>query len=61
MAETKTCTTCGQTKPLEAYPQHYAAPQGRAAKCRLCKRQVDAVYQATKRRGGMRRRWRETL
>ena len=33
----KTCTGCGETKPLEEYHKHKTCKYGRRAKCKLCK------------------------
>lgn len=37
-AETKTCTKCGQTKPIDAYNRNRGCRDGRNPRCRDCKR-----------------------
>ncbi len=50
----KTCTKCGQTKPLEAFSRRASSSDGRAYQCRECvkayraaNRERDAARQAT--------------
>lgn len=35
---TKTCTTCGETKPLDDFHRHAKSPQGRRSSCKNCVR-----------------------
>lgn len=35
---TKTCTTCGETKPLTDFHRHAKSPQGRRSSCKECVR-----------------------
>lgn len=35
---TKTCTACGETKPLTDFHRHAKSPQGRRSSCKECVR-----------------------
>ena len=41
MPETKTCTKCGETKPLDQFHRHHARKDGREWLCRSCKSKYD--------------------
>lgn len=46
MTDTKTCTKCGETKPLDEFAIRRQSADGRSPKCRDCKSQYDAAYRA---------------
>ena len=39
MTETKRCTKCGETKPLDAFNRDASKKYGRRSRCRECERQ----------------------
>ena len=41
MTETKRCTGCGETKPLDAFRRDRSKKQGRCSRCRECDRQYE--------------------
>lgn len=43
---TKTCTKCGETKPMDDFHRQSAAPSGRAAECRVCNAARSRAYRA---------------
>ena len=46
MDDRKTCTKCGETKPLDEYPPDLRKRDGRQAQCRACKRIAGADWRA---------------
>ena len=42
----KTCTACGETKPLPDFNAKKSSPDGRATRCRVCSRKAGAEYRA---------------
>ena len=42
-ATTKTCTTCGETKPLEDFNRRTTSRDGRQPRCRACTSAADRV------------------
>lgn len=46
---TKTCTTCGETKPLDDFHRHAKSPQGRRSSCKNCVRAYDRARRAKER------------
>ena len=46
MEESKACTCCGETKPLEDYHRDRTAPDGRSRYCKQCKKEKqDELHQ----------------
>ena len=41
MTETKRCTKCGETKPLDAFNRDASKKYGRCSRCRECDRQYE--------------------
>lgn len=37
----RTCSGCGETKPLDAFRKHPRSPDGRGSRCRACVREYD--------------------
>ena len=44
MTETKRCTKCGETKPLDAFHRDRSKKLGRRSRCRECERQYERIY-----------------
>jgi len=44
VTETKRCTKCGETKPLDEFHPDRSKKQGRYPRCRECERQYDRIY-----------------
>lgn len=44
MTETKRCTKCGETKPLDAFRRDRSKKQDRYSRCRECERQYGRIY-----------------
>ena len=45
----KTCTKCGETKPLDCFSRDKSKPDGLRTQCKLCRSAVDAAnYQANR-------------
>ena len=44
MTETKRCTMCGETKPLDAFRRDRSKKLGRRSRCRECERQSERIY-----------------
>ena len=44
MTETKRCTKCGETKPLDEFHRDRSKKQGRRSRCRECERQYERIY-----------------
>ena len=44
MTETKRCTKCGETKPLDAFRRDRSKKQSRCSRCRECERQYERIY-----------------
>jgi len=42
--ELKTCSRCGQTKPIDEFNRHKGRKDGRSECCKVCKRILDAEY-----------------
>lgn len=42
----KTCTQCGESKPLVDFHKNSAAKDGRHTKCKVCKRAIDAKWRS---------------
>lgn len=49
--EMKTCVTCKEAKPLDEFHKGRTHPQGRAPKCKPCKRAYDNARYAANRKG----------
>lgn len=47
---TKPCTTCGETKPLDAFPLDKATPGGRRATCKDCSNKARRLSRARKKK-----------
>lgn len=43
----KTCTLCGETKPLSAFGKHKLSKDGHAWRCLECSRKLSSVYSFT--------------
>lgn len=46
---TKTCTRCGETKPLTEFHRNRSAPDGRQSRCKVCVRFLVNERRAAKR------------
>ncbi len=44
LVQVKTCTKCGETKPVGEFPKHAGHRDGFGSHCKICKRAADAEY-----------------
>jgi len=47
MVLTKTCTKCGETKPLTEFSKHKNSPDGHAWRCKECAKKYSKQYRKT--------------
>lgn len=45
----KTCTKCGNTKPVDQFSKDRTKVDGLRTQCKQCKKQVDYAYQSERR------------